>query len=393
MSVSYWQNTVEQKNKKHYDAVIVGAGVAGVSVAYWLNKMSPNMQIALVDKYEIGAGASGRNAGFVTCGSLEHLMKLEAQWGLEKALTIWKFSEANHELLRQELLSSTASIPYKVTGSCTVAPSAERFEDYKSFAQKVKSKGLNIEILSSEVIENDFSLKGFFGGALYEKDGEVHPLHLLHALFKKCKVDYYPNEEVFHYSEVGQHIQLRTQRETFSSDALFVTTNADLPLLFPEFRTVVQPGRGQILTTEPVPFKVKGPCYFTQDLCYFRQLPDQRLLVGGFRNLDSDGEATSLDMITDIIQNALMNFVKTRFLNSQSIKISHQWAGTMAFTKDSQPLVGQHPYRKNVYVHAGCSGHGMGNNFHIAKVLVENHNGKNLPLFMDIDRFRSEIKV
>lgn len=392
MSVSYWQNTVEQKDKKHYDAVIVGAGIAGVSVAYWLNKISPNLKIALVDKYEMGAGASGRNAGFVTCGSLEHLMKLEVQWGMEKALEIWKFSEANHELLQIELLNSTTSIPYKVTGSCTVAPSAERLEDYKSFAQKAKSHGLDIKILSSEAIENEFSLKGFFGGALYDKDGEVHPLHMLRALFKNCKVDYYPQEEVFQYSEVSQHIQLRTQRETFSSDALFVTTNADLPVLFPEFRQLVQPGRGQILTTEPVPFRVKGPCYFTQDLCYFRQLPDQRLLVGGFRNLDTAGETTSLDLITDTIQSALLNFVKTRFQNSQNIKISHQWSGTMAFTKDNQPLVGQHPHRKRVYIHAGCSGHGMGNNFHIAKVLAENYSGKKLPSFMDIDRFRSEIK-
>ncbi|MCC6138380.1 MAG: FAD-binding oxidoreductase, partial [Bdellovibrionaceae bacterium] len=203
----------------------------------------------------------------------------------------------------------------------------------------------------------------------------------------KCNVDYFPQEEVFKYSETESHAQIQTRTETFSADKVLFTTNADLSLMFPEFSAVVQPGRGQILTTEPIPFKVRGPCYFTKDLCYFRQLADGRLLVGGFRNLSPQTEATGLDSTTETIQDALKTFIKTRFVQSPKLQISHQWAGTMAFTTDGQPLLGPHPRYKRLLIHAGCSGHGMGNNFFMAKTLVDYIQGHKIPDVLSLERF------
>ncbi|MBC7370329.1 MAG: FAD-binding oxidoreductase, partial [Bdellovibrionaceae bacterium] len=71
MSISYWLDQSGQTNgtsKKTYDFVIVGGGIAGLSTAYWLQKENPKLKIALIEKDRIGFGASGRNAGFVTCG-------------------------------------------------------------------------------------------------------------------------------------------------------------------------------------------------------------------------------------------------------------------------------------------------------------------------------------
>lgn len=388
MSVSYWQNSFEKKTTKHYDAVVIGAGVAGVSVCYWLNKENPKLKIALIDKQQIASGASGRNAGFVTCGSLEHFIKLEQQFGLTTALTIWKYSEANHQLLKTELLQDTPDLDYKVTGSCTVAPSEERLQDYQKYSALLKNHDLNFEMISQKDIEDEFSLKGFSGGAFYAKDGEIHPVKLLHALFKKCSVDYFPNEEVFKYMESSSSAQIHTRTEIFNAENVFVTTNADLPVLFPEFSKVLQPGRGQILTTNPIDWNVRGPCYFTKDLCYFRKLADGRLLVGGFRNLSPQTEVTSLDATTDTIQEALKKFVETRFKNTKAFSISHQWAGTMAFTTDGQPLVGKHPSRERLFVHAGCSGHGMGNNFFLAKTLVDHFHGQKVSPVLSLERFR-----
>ena len=93
MSVSVWND--KNKGKKEYDAVIIGGGIAGVSSAYWLKKKDPSLSIAILEKHKLASGATGRNAGFITCGSVEHFNRLVSSYGKLGAQEIWNFSEEN----------------------------------------------------------------------------------------------------------------------------------------------------------------------------------------------------------------------------------------------------------------------------------------------------------
>jgi len=108
--------------------------------------------------------------------------------------------------------------------------------------------------------------------------------------------------------------------------------------------------------------------------------------VGGFRNHDAEAENTSLDEATDKIQNALSEFVKSYFKNTDNVKIQYRWSGIMGFAKDEQMIIGEHPERRSVYLMAGCSGHGMGLSFNAARVMVENAFNAALPSHLDIKR-------
>ena len=84
MSVSYW-NDVQNKPQVSFDIAIIGGGIAGLSTAYWLLKEDPNLKICILEKGELGAGATGRNAGFITCGSVEHFNRLVGKHGENEA--------------------------------------------------------------------------------------------------------------------------------------------------------------------------------------------------------------------------------------------------------------------------------------------------------------------
>lgn len=116
---------------------------------------------------------------------------------------------------------------------------------------------------------------------------------------------------------------------------------------------------------------IKGPCYYTKNLCYFRQLPDGQFLVGGFRNLDIEGERTYADQITPVIQDALYDFIQNHFPGGNNVEIESQWSGTMAFTDDGQMILGPAKKTARVQILSGCGGHGMGLYFNAAKILVE----------------------
>ena len=45
------------------DVCIIGAGLSGISTAYYLNKANPELNIVILEKNKVGWGASGRNGG------------------------------------------------------------------------------------------------------------------------------------------------------------------------------------------------------------------------------------------------------------------------------------------------------------------------------------------
>ena len=71
---------------------------------------------------------------------------------------------------------------------------------------------------------------------------------------------------------------------------------------------------------------------------YFREV-DGRVLLGGGRNLDFAGEATTELQTTERIQAYLDDLLRDVILPGQSVTVSHRWAGIMAFGPNKAPIV------------------------------------------------------
>ncbi len=393
MTQSIWQQsqpiTSETANSKNYDILIVGAGIAGLSTAYWLEKKDPKLKIVIIDKGSLGAGASGKNAGFLTCGSIEHFNKLYLQFGLTKASEIWRFSERNHQLLWTEIIQSDPElVDYEKTGSCTVAANEQDFLKYQNLADLMAKEKINITLKDGKYLSEKYGVKKSVGGTEYEHDGVIHPIKLLAKIKSKLKnTQFLFNSAVNSFEQVGSGWKVQLKSGSITCSKFVFCLNGYSDTLLPELKNIVKPQRGQILVTESLPKFIQGPCYLTKYLCYFRQLKNGELLVGGFRNEDLLNENTNQDEISEKIQNALTEFIQSYFNLNKNIKINYRWSGIMGFTSDGQMILGQHPQKNNLYVMAGCSGHGMGLSFHAAKRLVDNIFQKQVPEHLDIQRF------
>jgi glycine/D-amino acid oxidase-like deaminating enzyme len=395
MSVSFWQdnNSISQSKIKHFDFVIIGAGIAGLSAAYWLLEEEPNSKIALLDKNEIGDAASGRNAGFITCGSVEHFNRLVLNHGEEKARSIWEFSEKNLTLIEERIIRpcGAKTLEFEQKGSFSLASTPEEFNELKTSFDIMKAFNIDVEVLYESEINTRLGAQGFVGGIKYKKDGSINPMKLLKELkaklLKTKNFELFENCEVFNIENNNDKKVIKTKKHYFQSDAVILATNAYSSLLNPYFSEKILPTRGQILTTSAVPAFMEGPCYANFVLDYFRQLPTGQVIIGGFRQLQKEVETGFSDETSPLIQQALEEFLAKHIPKVANAQITHRWSGIMGFSSDGDPMIGSLPSDNQVFFLGGFTAHGLGLAFHAGKCLTDLIYGRKIPEFISAKRF------
>lgn len=372
MSVSYWQDTCGNKAIHETDVLIIGAGLMGLSAAYWLNKIDPSLRVSIVDKGTIGSGASGRNAGFITCGSTEHFSRMTSAYGEDKASEIWKFTEDNHSLILEELGRGTLEehCEYRKLGSWTLAGTDHEVSVITDTITRLQARGVKVDWHDETVVNKRLRCEGFYGGAYYYDDGEIHPVKFLNYLRTHCpRTRLFLNCEIFDIQKEEEGVRVSGRLADFKASAVVLATNAWAGQLAPFFLDKIAPTRGQIIVTEPVE-KFLEPSYCSFVLDYFRQLLDGRVLIGGFRNADMEREVGFSDEINPLINTKLEGFLDQHFPLLRGKRIDYRWSGVMGFSADGYPMIGSLPTNDSVFYAVGFTAHGLGFTFKMGQVLA-----------------------
>lgn len=390
MSTSFWLDRTSASPKQTYDVVIVGAGITGLSVAYWLEKEDPTLKVAIVEKSRVAFGASGRNAGFVTCGSVEHFNRMINKHGMEQALDIWKFSEKNLRLLKEEIVGENgAKMGFENDGAFSLAAQDNEFAELKKVSEIMTKLDIPTEILNGDDVARRVGATGFVGGIKYLGDASTNPVMLLEAMRAKIKAPIFEGTEANGIATLSDGVKvLKTDRGDFETSMVVLALNGYSANLHPYFKDKIYPTRGQCLMTAPVARFMEGPCYANFYLDYFRQIPTGELLIGGFRQIEKETEVGFSDHVTETIQNSLHQFVTTYLPKLAAAKVTHRWSGVMGFAKDGEPMVGSIPDDPSIFFAGGYTGHGIGLAFNTAKTLVDLVFGREIPSWISARRFQ-----
>lgn len=298
---------------------VVGLGGAGLSAVRRL--LDREVDVIGVDADTIGGGASGRNGGFLLGGAARFHHRMVAQVGRTRATAI-------HHTTLGELERMAADTPRTVrrVGSLRIADTEEELEDCALHRDALAADG--IAVADYEGPEGR--------GLLLPDDGAFDPAATCRTEAARLVDGGAELHEGTRATRVGPGAVV-TPTGTVRCEAVVVAVDGGLEVVLPELEGRVRTARAQMVATAPVDEQLfPRPVYRRWGYDYHQQLPDGRVVLGGFRDRGGDAEWSSRAVPSRPVQGLLDDHLRTLGVEAP---VTHRWAGTIAYTDDGLPVV------------------------------------------------------
>ena len=340
MELSYW----ELKNWfTNVDYTIVGSGIVGLHAALRLRERFPTAKILVLERGILPQGASTKNAGFACFGSLSEILDDLNSHSETEVIELVQKRVDGLQLLRDNLGDKT--IDYRAWGGYElfVPQDAALFEQciskmdainkilypvFKNPVFSVRPNGFGFKNIQKDLIFNQF-------------EGQINTGKMMEALLQKVQasgVKILNNICVEEFSEKNNSVEVKTDQFQFTTNKLLIATNGFASTLG---ISKVKPARAQVLITKPIKnLQLQGTFHLDKGYYYFRNI-DDRILLGGGRNLDLKTEETTVMEQTELIQNKLEEFLKSTILPGSKFEIDQRWSGIMGVGTKKKPILEQ----------------------------------------------------
>ncbi|WP_168797841.1 NAD(P)/FAD-dependent oxidoreductase [Aliishimia ponticola] len=361
----YWQaddpaEAEQEKAPDRTDIAVIGAGYTGLSVALHLARAGRH--VVVFEAGGIGAGCSSRNGGMV--GPSFHKLGsagLIARYGEAKTLTIMR--EGIHALdyfedfVAENALECDLQMRGRFRGARTVA-------DYDAMGRETdwlsRNIGLPVAMVPRAEQSQEIGSTFYRGGAVYQRDGGIHPRKLLVALAQAARaagVKIVAHCPVSAMRRDGTETTLQTAQGAVTATQVVVATNA-----YADARTPAMHRRIVAIQTAAVATEALSPQLMDsltpkkrmfgetgRVFMWFRPSPDGRRFIFGGR-IGRPGGAV------DAQRKAFARSVQRVFPQLPDVQFTHVWSGNVAYTPDHSPHVG---FEDGVWLAGGYCGSGV----------------------------------
>ncbi len=371
------------------DCLIIGGGIAGVSVAYHLAQLGD--RVTLLERGDIASEASGVNAGQI--GSLG--------WGRMPNLQSY-LTAGSMEIFKTLQLDHGYDMAWRQSGAMQVIQTEAQYTFIRDRIQALQADGYQVELLSmreSRSIEPEIN-PDLLGVMYMPLRGQADPKVATQA-FALAAERHGANIRTGHEVTAIETIhdgtyRVETAQETFDAGQLVLAAGAWCAPLGARLgiRIPIVPIRGQMWDTEPLPprtFQTFSSAESPLDWdinsgrdqetppelthlkgrritrhIYGRQTREGEIRFGGDREMLGYHQTPDPAGIEINYGHAkeLLPFLQT-------VPIRRTWAGTMPFSLDGVPIIGAIPLLPSLYIVSGMASSGFGRGPMAGKLLAD----------------------
>jgi len=348
--------------EKTADVVIIGGGVVGLSIAYYL-ALKRAGRIVLFEKGQLGEGSTSRCAGGIR---VQFSTEINIRFSLESLKTFEQFEE-----------EFGVNPEFKRIGYLFLATTEWEIGVFKENMKLQKKFDIPVEFLSPNEIRSRWTylrMDDILGGTFCFWDGYAGPNEILTGFAsgaKRVGVKIYEGMEIMGISLAkGKIHSVKTKDEEIFTP---VVVNAGGPYAasiggMVGIKVPVKPLRRQIFITAPFHL-TDQPIPLTIDFhrgWYFRKEGDGLLLSGPLDlepslNLNIDYAA-----MAETSENAMY-----RVPALEKARIARGWAGLYEISPDHHAILGRVPEVEGFVLANGFSGHGFQHSPAVGKVISE----------------------
>jgi sarcosine oxidase, subunit beta len=377
-----------------FDAIVIGAGVIGASVAYHLARFGAG-SVLVLDRGQVGAGTTSQSSGILRThySVIENVALARASWQVFR-----NFAEY--------LGDAEASAGLVPCGYLIAAPEGSKLDALRGALQGQRAMGIKVQELSAAQATELLPIARFDDAALigFEPEAGFADAYLTATGFaraaRRLGVKVMEGVEVQRLLHANGRVSgIETSLGHFTSELVISTQNIwarDIER-WTGIATPVRAERHAVLA-------LQGPRPYTFQMPVFKDLGSPGMLYcrsyGGAQMLVSEGLGGEIlpepnneqgDVSMDHVVDVGMQ-VAARFASFESAGLVSSWTGVYDVTPDWNPVLGRLAGMHGLIVGYGFSGHGFKLSPAVGRVLAQEALGlpTDVPLApYALERFRS----
>jgi gamma-glutamylputrescine oxidase len=320
---------------------VVGGGYAGLNTALGLAERGVR-DVVLLEREQIGFGASGRNGGFVFGGYSLGEQALLEQLGEPRARALFDLTTAAVECIRQRVAKYAVACDMVEQGVIW----ANWFRDPGVLRKRQQLLAEHYDThwdwLPQQELRERVRSERYYDG-LYERHAlHLHPLNYAIGLAAAAAgqgVRIHEDSDVWSLRREGTRWRLSTAQGELLADQVVLACGGYLAGLQKQIDRAILPIATYVMATEPLGDRLDD-CLQTRAAIYdsrfafdyYRPLPDTRLLWGGRISVRNRSPAA--------VQRLLGDDLLRVFPQLRGVKIDYAWSGLMSYARHQMPQIG-----------------------------------------------------
>lgn len=344
----YWLDDVDEPESnstlvrsESCDLCVVGGGYTGLWTAIIAKERDPSRDVVLIDAFNVGSGASGRNGGFLESSLTHGVANGKARFPDELAV-LEQFGLENLNEIEAAVERYKIDCDYERTGVIDVTTSEMGAADFIDEYEQLRSLGQDVELLDGQSMRAQVNSPTYQGG-LWRKGRAAlaDPARLcwgLKAAAESLGVRIYEDTKATSLARDGLGVVVKTPLGAVRARRVALATNAFKPLLR-RMGYYIVPVYDYAMVTEPLSTSRmksigwqnrQGLSDYANQFHYYRLTEDNRILWGGY-----DAVYYFRGQVNPLLEQRPETFAKLSshffetFPQLEGVNFTHLWGGAI----------------------------------------------------------------